>query len=297
MIMMFNVIANSELLPRTTNTLEEIHLVRCLTHISYRYFSPGRSLVISSPASYRDVQTELITTIQKTSIWPIVVTVDGNISIPKKSDFINRDGNYIILPDGNIENLKAEINGLGIESSRNTRIWNSEARFVVAGANEFSMSQQTDIFHFFSKLRIYNCIIVSRQHYEIDKEISRPIKVNDVETDRKLGMYTWFPYKSKDRCTEVGDITLLDSWVISAQENFTKNTDLFPGKMSKSFRRCPMKAVVLNGHSYFTTNYVYYNDSNVNIGKYIEGLEYDLLKFIWKTNEHDVCSCPYTRRF
>jgi len=255
--------------------------MRCLTHISHRYFAPGRSLLISSPASYRDVQTELITATQKTSIWPVVVTVDGNISIPKNSDFINTDGSYIILiPDGNISSLAAEISGLGIESFRYTRLWNSEARFVVAGANEFSMSQQKAIFHFFSKLRIYNCIIVSRQHYEIDKEISRPIKVNDVETDRKLGMYTWFPYKSKDRCTEVGDITLLDSWVISAQENFTKNTDLFPGKMSKSFRRCPMKAVVLNGHSYFTTNYVYYKDSNGNIGKYIEGVEYDLLKII-----------------
>jgi len=229
------------------------------------------------------VQTELITATQKTSIWPVVVTVDGNISIHEKSDFVDRDGSYIILiPNENIENLKAEINVLARESFRYTRPWNSEARFVVAGANEFSMTQQTDIFHFFSKRRIYNCIIVSREHYVIDKEHSNPINVNDVETGMKFGVYTWFPYKSEDRCTEVRDITLLDSWVISAQGHFTKNTDLFPRKISNRFSRCPMKAVVLNDHSYFTTNYVHYKDSNGNIHNYVAGLEYDLLRVIWE---------------
>ena len=69
--------------------------------------------MISSTSTYRDVQQELIARIQRTAIWPVVVTVDGNISIPDKSDFIDRDGSYIILiPDGNIKSFKAEINGL-----------------------------------------------------------------------------------------------------------------------------------------------------------------------------------------
>ena len=59
----------------------------------------------------------------------------------------------------------------------------------MAGANEFSLSQQTDIINFFSKLRIYNCILVSQEHYVIVKEYSRPIKVNDVETGMKLGVH------------------------------------------------------------------------------------------------------------
>ena len=52
------------------------------------------------------------------------------------------------------------------------------------------MSQQTDIFDCFSRFRIYNCIIVSQQQDIIDKEYSRPIKVNDVDTGMKLGVYT-----------------------------------------------------------------------------------------------------------
>ena len=124
----------------------------CLTHISHRYLPPGRTLIISSPSNYRDVQQELTAEVHRTTVWP-VVTVDGYISIPEESDFIDRDGSYIILtPDGNIESLQAEINGLAFERTKFTRLWNSEARFFVAGANEFSMSQQKDIFDYLPNL-------------------------------------------------------------------------------------------------------------------------------------------------
>jgi hypothetical protein len=41
-----------------------------------------------------------------------------------------------------------------------------------------------------------------------------------------------------------------------------------------------MKAVVRDAHWDFTTLYVHYNDSNGNVGTYIKGLEYDLLKVV-----------------
>ena len=112
-ILLFSAITNGELLPFTSFTLQEVHLVRCLTHISHTYFTPGRTLVISSPATYRDVQKELIAEIQRTANWPVVVTVDGNISNTNKTDFMGIDGSYIILiPDGNIENFVPEFDGL-----------------------------------------------------------------------------------------------------------------------------------------------------------------------------------------
>jgi hypothetical protein len=58
----------------------------------------------------------------------------------------------------------------------------------VAWENEFSMSKQKDIFDYFSHFRIYNCIIVSREHYVMDREYSGPIYVNDVDTGMKLGV-------------------------------------------------------------------------------------------------------------
>jgi len=150
----------------------------------------------------------------------------------------------------------------------------------VAGENEFSMSQQKDIFDFFSKLRMYNCIILSPEHYAIDKEYSRPIKVNDVDTDMKLVVYTWFPYESSECCTEVKDITLLDSWVISAQGHFTKNIDLFSRKINKSFNGCPIKAVVRDGNIYITTSYFNRTYANGSVVSYIEGLEIKLLLIV-----------------
>ena len=58
------------------------------------------------------MQQELIAEIHRTSFLPVLVTIDGNISIPEESDFIDLDGNYIILiPDANINILKTEING------------------------------------------------------------------------------------------------------------------------------------------------------------------------------------------
>ena len=202
------------------------------------------------------------------------MTIDSKISITEKSNFIDRDGSYIILTsDGKFKSFKAEINGLAEEPFRYKRLWNSDARFFVAGANEFSMSQQTDIFGHFLKLRIYNCIIVSTEHDLIEKEHRRPIEVTDVGIT--LCVYTWFPNRTSDCCTEVNDITLLDSWVISAQGHFTKNTDLFPRKISNSLNRSPMKAFVRDGCRDFTTKYVQYNDTKGDDRTYIRGLEVD----------------------
>jgi hypothetical protein len=151
----------------------------------------------------------------------------------------------------------------------------------LAAANELSKLIQKEIFTFLSKLRIYNCIIVSQERYVINKVYSRPMNVNDVENGMELVVHTWFPYQSSDRCTEVNDITLLDGWVISAHGHFTKNTDLFPEKISKSLNRCPMKALVRDGHWDFTTKYIKYKDPDGNVLTYAGGLEYDLLKIVY----------------
>jgi len=69
--------------------------------------------VISSPSTYRDVQQKLIAGIHRAFTWPVVVTVDGNITKPNKRDFKAVDEVYIILIlGGNIKGLNVEISGL-----------------------------------------------------------------------------------------------------------------------------------------------------------------------------------------
>jgi transcription antitermination factor NusG len=66
---------------------------------------------------------ELIAEIHRTSIWPVVVTVDGNISKPNKTDFIDGDGRYIVLiTDGNFKSFAAESLGLDEERDKLTRL-------------------------------------------------------------------------------------------------------------------------------------------------------------------------------
>jgi hypothetical protein len=80
----------------------------------------------------------------------------------------------------------------------------------------------------------------------------------------------------------VNDITLLDSWVISAQGYFTKNSDLFPEKISSSLNGCPIKAIVRNGNWSFTTQYMYYKDSNGSNRRFLVGAEMVLLKAVYE---------------
>jgi hypothetical protein len=78
--------------------------------------------VISSPSNYRDVQQKLIAEIHRNAIWPVVVTGDGNISKPEKTDFTNRYGGYIILiSDVNLETFQVQINGLAFDLNKFTK--------------------------------------------------------------------------------------------------------------------------------------------------------------------------------
>jgi hypothetical protein len=95
--------------------------------------------VISSPSTYGDVQKELIAEVHRTSLWPVLFTVDGDTTNPDQTDVIHRDGSCIILvPDGNLQSLKAVISGLILDRHKHIKsVWNSEAQFVVAGIKEF----------------------------------------------------------------------------------------------------------------------------------------------------------------
>jgi len=126
----------------------------------------------------------------------------------------------------------------------------------------------------------------------IHKLYKIPLKVNDVQKGITLVEYTWFPYQNSSRCTEVSDVTLLDSWDISAEGHFTTNTDLFPRKISNSLNGCPMKVFIRNGNWYFTTVYQRYNDSNGNIRTDIKGIEISILKVVLRQMNMSFSNVP-----
>jgi hypothetical protein len=92
MVLLCSEVMNGELPTSQSLSLQEVHFVRSLIYISQNYFSPSCSLAISSTSNNRDVQQELIAEIHRTAIWPVVVTVYGNITKPKRTEFIDNIG-------------------------------------------------------------------------------------------------------------------------------------------------------------------------------------------------------------
>ena len=153
-----------------------------------------------------------------------------------------------------------------------------------------------EIYNYFSKLGIYNCILVSQVHYVIDKGYNIPTKENYVETGVQLRVNTWFPYQSSQHCIEVDDITLLDSWVFSAQGHFTKNNHLFPIKISNSFKGCLIKTVVRTGHWTPNAHHNINKFPNGSVVRTAEGKNFDLLSVVLQ-HMNDISFGAYNSRF
>jgi hypothetical protein len=55
-----------------------------------------------------------------------------------------------------------------------------------------------------------------------------------------FGLYTWHPYETVDRCTEVLDIVELDFWSSEKHDGLLYNYPLFPSKISDNLQGCPI---------------------------------------------------------
>jgi hypothetical protein len=69
---------------------------------------------------------------------------------------------------------------------------------------------------------------------------------------------------------------------------------LFPQKIGNSFNGCPLKAVVIDGHSNFTTEYVKKPGSSAG---YVRGLEAELLTFVLEQINMSFILIPTTKDF
>jgi len=106
-----------------------------------------------------------------------------------------------------------------------------------------------------------------------------------------------FPYQSSDRCTEVNDITLLDSWVFSAQGHFTKNNNLFPIKFGKSFNGCPMKTVVRSSHLSLNAIHISNKLSNGSVARTVMGKDVNLLRVVLQQMNMTLVPLPTPKDF
>ncbi|KAJ9578814.1 hypothetical protein L9F63_004964 [Diploptera punctata] len=247
--------------------VEGRHLVQCIRAIGLQHFLTSNTLVLSisgvrESQFYSDVENILTKEIHSTEIWPITISRPSDEDVSSFSDdkTHSKHGNYVILtygqtPDEVMDDMLNKIQHLSYYAA-----WNPRAKFLVVVLITTNNYNASEIATNFLREMIWWKILHS--------------------TLVNLTFNTWFPYQSKDKCLNVEDVVLLDSWFVAGHE-FKKNANLFPKKIRNNLHKCPFTA------STFPIDLVVgpYNDtrSNSSESAYDSGMEIAMVKFITNT--------------
>jgi hypothetical protein len=60
-----------------------------------------------------------------------------------------------------------------------------------------------------------------------------------------LGIYTWFPFRGPNQCSDVDEAVLLDVWLMTGGGSFVRNSFLFPKKLSGNFQGCGLRVATV----------------------------------------------------
>jgi hypothetical protein len=217
---------------------------------------------------------------------PVVVFSNSEATISSVHGDLGTHGNYIVVAYGEnegdvIEDITDKLNLLSGSGS-----WDPRAPFVVTAVmtNRLYDSQAVAkyLLQIVSSWKILNVIVILKasqlQANNHNAEIIKNIQIQNFE------IYTWFPYQSPDRCWTVGDIILLDSWIVEGKGRLSKNVNLFPDKMKHNLHGCPLTAatfpvdIVVGPYKHVDTNDV--TTSGASYVTYDSGLEFRFIKLV-----------------
>ena len=92
--------------------------------------------------------------------------------------------------------------------------------------------------------KLINVVVVIKEEGRMENQLTISTSVSDGRSPPLvLGLYTWFPYRSPNRCNRVEDVVLLDKWVMEGKGFLVQNSNLFPEKIGKTFNDCPLRVV------------------------------------------------------
>jgi hypothetical protein len=101
-------------------------------------------------------------------------------------------------------------------------------------------------------------------------------------TNKSLGVYTWFPFRSHDTCTDVREYVLLDRWLMNGYGRFVHNSSLFPPKIPNDLLGCTFRASTYNNEPYVEISEVPEPETNSS-RKHYSGIEVKVLRVIAET--------------
>ena len=244
------------------------HILRCLQHITERYFEAGSNIVISYnmaayvslhastkyPKSLRQDQLHLLKT--DTESWDLVLAnfylseawtlLQVQSYDENSSKYVlgwKHDSYILVAAHGQVEEAAQDIRQQIIKLKAR-RDWNPRANFLILLLQTDTLSEHdqkklaTAIFTEFWKYRVANVVTLKR---------CSETRLRDADTERKLlpvlNAYTWFPYRTPASCGETKDSILYDRWVLDNESNghFLYNAPLYPQKIPKYFNGCPLR--------------------------------------------------------
>jgi len=232
--------------------------VSCLMTICTDHFPPERKVAVFLPADEHNsrmtsIGEHLLKSIHQADRWPLIVSRD---TYNDAAVIVNSDDEcfgYIVLVScaRNIYEIKTKIKEtltMFDQMHTNTPAWNTRSRFVVAveddcnTINPRKLSQEIlSAFWFF---KLINVVVVIKEEGRMENQLNVSTSVSDGRSPPLvLGLYTWFPYRSPNRCNRVEDVVLLDKWVMEGEGFLVQNSNLFPQKIGKTFNGCPLRGV------------------------------------------------------
>jgi hypothetical protein len=199
---------------------EQSRLVSCVTAAVRQHFIPHQALVISGTGNEDELLTLLLKHIEH-SFLSVQVSRPGSSLAERVGRHYEKIGSYVILTSSTGD-IEEQANHLISSAS-----WNNEARFLIVTALPVDNPQQ-------------EALSVMKEAWD-DMRALNIVVLIQVETEFRF--YTWFPYQSYERCEDVKDAVILNRWTWKNGGEFVSNEPLFPYKLPKNFKGCPLKAV------------------------------------------------------
>jgi hypothetical protein len=222
------------------------------------YFLPGRRVEVDLPSdehysTLTPVGQHLLKNIHQAARWPLIVYQDTDNY--EKQAVITDDeciGHVVFVScSRTIDEMEANIVKTAVRLNfRHIRMtsWRRKSQFVIAVENDCktinfrTLAQK--ILSIFWFHRIVNVVVVVQDEGSTENLLNVS---NSVSFGRSrhlaLSLYTWFPYQSPNRCTQVEDVVLLDKWVMKGKGFLVQNSNLFPQKIGKTFNGCPLRGM------------------------------------------------------
>lgn len=207
-------------LRRDISTAPSTRLVSCVTAVVRQHFVSDRTLVVSASRNEDDLLGLLVHHIAR-SVRPVEVKRPGSSLAEDLGRYYEKTGHYVILSN-NAGDIGEQADHLVASAS-----WNNEARFLIVVTLPVDSPRQ-------------EALSVMREAWDEMRALNMVVLVQ-FETD--FHFYTWFPYQSDKLCADVEDVELLNQWTWEKGGEFLSSELLFPNKIPKNFKGCPIKAV------------------------------------------------------